>query len=69
MMLLPRVVGKNLRFSKEYEDTIISFICSNLDYTTTADTFGLQIVGNYGTGSLTSCRFSRSFRVGLPFSL
>lgn len=37
-------------FSKEYEDTIIPFICSNLDYTTTADTFGLQIVGNYGTG-------------------
>lgn len=37
-------------FSKEYEDTIIPFICSNLDYTTTVDTFGLQIVGNYGTG-------------------
>lgn len=37
-------------FSKEYEDTIIPFICSNLDYTTTSDTFGLQIVGNYGTG-------------------
>ena len=37
-------------FSKEYEDTIIPFICANLDYTTTADTFGLQIVGNYGTG-------------------
>lgn len=37
-------------FSKEYENTIIPFICSNLDYTTTSDTFGLQIVGNYGTG-------------------
>lgn len=37
-------------FSKDYEDNIIPFICSNLDYTTTAETFGLQIVGNYGTG-------------------
>lgn len=37
-------------FSKEYEESIIPFICSNLDYTTTSDTFGLQIVGNYGTG-------------------
>lgn len=37
-------------FSKEYEQNIIPFICSNLDYTTTSDTFGLQIVGNYGTG-------------------
>lgn len=37
-------------FSKEYEDTIIPFICTNLDYTVTSDTFGLQIVGNYGTG-------------------
>lgn len=37
-------------FSKEYEESIIPFICSNLDYTTTTDTFGLQIVGNYGTG-------------------
>lgn len=37
-------------FSKSYEDTIIPFLCSNLDYTTSADTFGLQIVGNYGTG-------------------
>ena len=37
-------------FSKEYENTIIPFICNNLDYTTTAETFGLQIVFNYGTG-------------------
>lgn len=37
-------------FSKDYEENIIPFICSNLDYTTTAETFGLQIVGNYGTG-------------------
>lgn len=37
-------------FSKDYENNIIPFICSNLDYTTNAETFGLQIVGNYGTG-------------------
>lgn len=37
-------------FSKEYEQNFIPYICSNLDYTTTSDTFGLQIVGNYGTG-------------------
>lgn len=37
-------------FSKSYEDDIIPFLCKNLDYTTTGDTFGLQIVGNYGTG-------------------
>lgn len=37
-------------FSKDYEQNIIPFICKNLDYTTTDETFGLQIVGNYGTG-------------------
>lgn len=37
-------------FSKDYEENIIPFICSNLDYATDAETFGLQIVGNYGTG-------------------
>lgn len=37
-------------FSKDYQDIIIPFICSNLDYSTTADTSGLEIVGNYGTG-------------------
>jgi hypothetical protein len=37
-------------FSKDYETSIIPAVCKNLDYTTTDDTFGLQIVGNYGTG-------------------
>lgn len=37
-------------FSKDYEKEIIPFICNNLDYTSTDETFGLQIVGNYGTG-------------------
>lgn len=41
---------KTFVFSKDYEENIIPFICSNLDYTTTNETFGLQIVGNYGTG-------------------
>lgn len=52
---------KNFVFSKAYEETIIPRICENLDYTQTFrpfqkdlfsgfDTFGLQIVGNYGTG-------------------
>lgn len=41
---------KTFVFSSDYENNLIPFICNNLDYTTTADTFGLQIVGNYGTG-------------------
>ena len=41
---------KGFVFSKAYEDSIIPTICRNLDYTTTAETFGLQIVGSYGTG-------------------
>ena len=52
---------RNFVFSKDYEKTIIPRICENLDYTQTYrpfqkdlfssfDTFGLQIVGNYGTG-------------------
>lgn len=52
---------RNFVFSKDYEKTIIPRICENLDYTQTYrpfhkdsfrgfDSFGLQIVGNYGTG-------------------
>lgn len=52
---------RNFVFSRDYEQTIIPRICENLDYTQTYrpfqkdlfssfDTFGLQIVGNYGTG-------------------
>ncbi len=37
-------------FSKTYEESIIPEICKNLDYTTDSETFGLQIVGTYGTG-------------------
>lgn len=41
---------RNFVFSDAYANTIIPEICRNLDYTSTEDTFGLQIVGNYGTG-------------------
>lgn len=41
---------KTFVFSKAYADDIIPFICEILDYNSTAETFGLQIVGNYGTG-------------------
>lgn len=52
---------RNFVFSKAYEETIIPRICENLDYSQTYrpfqtnlfggfDTFGIQIVGNYGTG-------------------
>ena len=37
-------------FSDTYEKTIIPEICKNLDYTAGYETFGLQIVGTYGTG-------------------
>lgn len=37
-------------FSQDYADHIIPFICDNLDYNNLSETFGLQIVGNYGTG-------------------
>ena len=47
---------RNFVFSKAYEQNIIPAICNNLDYTTAnnpshpIETFGLQIVGSYGTG-------------------
>ena len=41
---------RNFVFSQTYEKTIIPELCKNLDYTASYDTYGLQIVGNYGTG-------------------
>lgn len=41
---------KNFVFSKAYEKTIIPELCKNLDYSAKYETFGLQIVGNFGTG-------------------
>lgn len=45
-----RSLISNFVFSDTYEKVIIPEICRNLDYTASYDTFGLQIVGNYGTG-------------------
>lgn len=41
---------RNFVFSSAYEKSIIPELCKNLDYTASYETFGLQIVGNYGTG-------------------
>ena len=41
---------RNFVFSETYEKTFIPQICKNLDYTACYETFGMQIVGNYGTG-------------------
>lgn len=41
---------RNFVFSSAYEKVIIPELCKNLDYTASHDTYGLQIVGNYGTG-------------------
>lgn len=45
-----RSLVRNFVFSQTYEKAIIPELCKNLDYTASYDTFGLQIVGNYGTG-------------------
>lgn len=41
---------KNFVYSKAYEEVIIPVICKNLDYSIFSESFGIQIVGNYGTG-------------------
>lgn len=41
---------RNFVFSQTYEKTIIPQLCKNLDYAASHETFGVQIVGNYGTG-------------------
>ncbi|MEX2410646.1 MAG: DUF6079 family protein, partial [Candidatus Paceibacterota bacterium] len=41
---------KTFVFSKAYRESLIPIICKNLDYSRTDEQFGLQIVGNYGTG-------------------
>lgn len=37
-------------FSDAYEKAIIPLICNNLDYSASSESFGMQVVGNYGTG-------------------
>lgn len=41
---------RNFVFSNAYANVIIPDICRNLDYTSSQETYGMQIVGNYGTG-------------------
>lgn len=41
---------KTFVFSNTYEMAIIPNICRELDYTSSNETFGLQIVGDFGTG-------------------
>ena len=41
---------RNFVFSDTYANVLIPDLCRNLDYTSTQETYGLQIVGNYGTG-------------------
>ena len=45
-----RSLVRDFVFSTTYEKVIIPELCKNLDYTASYDTYGLQIVGNYGTG-------------------
>lgn len=41
---------KTFVFSKAYTENLIPLICRNLDYTHPGEKFGIQVVGNYGTG-------------------
>lgn len=41
---------KSFVFSKTFKDHLIPLIAKNIDFCHNGETFGLQIVGNYGTG-------------------
>jgi hypothetical protein len=41
---------KTFVFSKSIKNNLIPAIVQNLDFTNTQETFGIQVVGNYGTG-------------------
>jgi energy-coupling factor transporter ATP-binding protein EcfA2 len=41
---------KTFVFSKDFSENLIPLIVKNLNYTNKQESFGLQIVGNYGTG-------------------
>lgn len=41
---------KTFVFSKAYKENLIPLMIRNLDYTNQGESFGLQVVGNYGTG-------------------
>ena len=41
---------KSFSFSETFRDNLIPLMVKNLDFNRTGETFGLQVVGNYGTG-------------------
>lgn len=41
---------RTFSFSKAFSDVLIPLMVRNLDYSKTGESFGLQVVGNYGTG-------------------
>ena len=41
---------KTFVFSKTFKDHLIPLMVRNLDFEATGESFGLQVVGNYGTG-------------------
>ena len=41
---------KTFVFSDAYKNNLIPLIIKNLDFFRTGESFGLQVVGNYGTG-------------------
>lgn len=41
---------KSFVFSNTFKDILIPLMVRNIDFTITDETFGLQVVGNYGTG-------------------
>lgn len=45
-----RDLVKTFVFSKAYREALIPLICKNLDYARAGEKFGIQVVGNYGTG-------------------
>lgn len=45
-----KTLVKTFVFSDAFKDYLIPLMIRNLDYTHTGESFGLQVVGNYGTG-------------------
>ena len=41
---------KTFVFSKTFKDHLIPLMVRNIDFETSGESFGLQVVGNYGTG-------------------
>ena len=45
-----KTLVKTFVFSETFKDHLIPLIVRNLDFIVTGESFGLQVVGNYGTG-------------------